>query len=69
MDEISTLGIDLGTTNSAIAIWDLDTNQMRILENPEGERLTPSIVTWDPETTDWVVIEGLMTEINHPPVV
>ena len=25
-------------------------------------------ITWDPETTDWVVIEGLMTEINYPPV-
>ena len=25
-------------------------------------------VTWDPDTTDWVVIEGLMAEINSPPV-
>ena len=25
-------------------------------------------VTWDPDTTDWVVIEGLMAEINYPPV-
>ena len=25
-------------------------------------------ITWDPDTTDWVVIEDLMTEINYPPV-
>jgi hypothetical protein len=25
-------------------------------------------VTWDPDTTDWVVIEGLMAEIDYPPV-
>jgi copper chaperone len=24
-------------------------------------------VSWDPETTDWVVIENLMKEINYPP--
>ena len=24
-------------------------------------------ISWDPETTDWVVIEDLMKEINYPP--
>ena len=24
-------------------------------------------ISWDPETTDWVVIEGVMNEINYPP--
>ncbi len=24
-------------------------------------------VSWDPETTDWVVIEGVLKEINYPP--
>ena len=24
-------------------------------------------ISWDPETTDWVVIEGTMKEINYPP--
>lgn len=24
-------------------------------------------VSWDPETTDWVVIEETMTEIAYPP--
>ncbi|MGD8321383.1 MAG: heavy-metal-associated domain-containing protein [Gemmatimonadota bacterium] len=24
-------------------------------------------ISWDPDTTDWVVIESLMKEINYPP--
>ncbi|KPJ82872.1 MAG: hypothetical protein AMS19_06410 [Gemmatimonas sp. SG8_23] len=30
----------------------------------ETRRVT---ISWDPETTDWVVIEDLMNEINYPP--
>ena len=36
------LGIDLGTTNSAVAI--MEGGQPRVLENSEGNRLTPSVV-------------------------
>jgi molecular chaperone DnaK len=36
------LGIDLGTTNSAMAV--IDAGQPRVLENKEGMRTTPSIV-------------------------
>mgnify|MGYP001583932639 CR=1 FL=1 len=25
-------------------------------------------ISWDPDTTDWVVIEDTMKEINFPPV-
>ena len=25
-------------------------------------------VSWDPDTTDWVVIEDVMKDINYPPV-
>lgn len=38
------LGIDLGTTNSAVAI--MDGKKAMILENPEGKRTTPSIVAF-----------------------
>jgi copper chaperone len=24
-------------------------------------------ISWDPDTTDWVVIENTMKEINYPP--
>ncbi|MBU4360360.1 Hsp70 family protein, partial [Patescibacteria group bacterium] len=36
------LGIDLGTTNSAVAI--MEGGSPKILENKEGNRTTPSMV-------------------------
>jgi molecular chaperone DnaK len=36
------IGIDLGTTNSCVAI--MDGAQPRVIENAEGARTTPSIV-------------------------
>ena len=37
------LGIDLGTTNSAAAV--VEGGEPRVLENAEGNRTTPSVVT------------------------
>lgn len=39
------IGIDLGTTNSLVAVWEGDS--ARIIPNALGERLTPSIVGLD----------------------
>ncbi len=41
------IGIDLGTTNSCVAI--LDGDHARVIENAEGDRTTPSIIAYSDE--------------------
>ncbi|HEU4408561.1 MAG TPA: molecular chaperone DnaK, partial [Polyangiaceae bacterium] len=39
------IGIDLGTTNSVVAI--MDGKEPKVIENEEGSRITPSVVAFD----------------------
>jgi molecular chaperone DnaK len=47
------IGIDLGTTNSVVAA--LEAGEPTILENAEGERITPSVVAVNPKTGERLV--------------
>jgi molecular chaperone DnaK len=47
------LGIDLGTTNSVVAI--MEGGEPTVLENAEGSRLTPSVVAVNPKTSERLV--------------
>ena len=45
------VGIDLGTTYSAVAVIDKETNQPKIVPNSEGNKITPSVIQFvDGET-------------------
>ena len=46
------IGIDLGTTNSCVAV--MDGSEPRVIENAEGARTTPSMIAVaDGETACW----------------
>ena len=47
------IGIDLGTTNSCVAV--LDGDKPKVIENAEGDRTTPSVIAY---TDDSEILVG-----------
>ncbi|AMQ82178.1 molecular chaperone HscC [Pseudomonas glycinae] len=58
------LGIDLGTTNSLIAVW--QDGQARLIPNALGEVLTPSVVSLDEDETILVGKAARARLTTHP---
>lgn len=58
------IGIDLGTTNSLVCVWEED--HARLLENCFGENLTPSVVSFDEDGTVYVGKTAQERLITHP---
>ena len=58
------LGIDLGTTNSAMAF--MDGNDPKIIENSEGQRTTPSVVALTSNGEQLVGISAKNQAVTNP---
>jgi len=58
------LGIDLGTTNSAMAI--IENGQPRVLENKEGIRTTPSMVAMGKNGDRYVGVTAKRQAVTNP---
>ncbi|MFE8070717.1 molecular chaperone DnaK [Marinobacteraceae bacterium S3BR75-40.1] len=59
-----TIGIDLGTTNSCVAIMDGD--KVKVIENAEGDRTTPSIVAYTDEGETLVGQSAKRQAVTNP---
>ena len=51
------IGIDLGTTKSAVSVWNDADGRSKILLNSAGKDFTPSLVAWDRPKQEWIVGE------------
>ena len=61
-----TIGIDLGTTNSCVAIY--EGGEAKVIANPEGSRTTPSVVAFKGNETI-VGIKAKNQMITNPDVI
>lgn len=58
------IGIDLGTTNSLVAVW--QDGESRLIPNAFGEYLTPSVVSIEEDGTIYVGKTAKERLASHP---
>ena len=58
------IGIDLGTTNSCVAV--MEGNTIRVIENSEGARTTPSIIAYQEDGEILVGASAKRQAVTNP---
>lgn len=58
------IGIDLGTTNSCVAV--MEGSQVKVMENSEGARTTPSVVAYLPDNEILVGVPAKRQAVTNP---
>ena len=64
MSKRKIIGIDLGTTNSCVAV--LDGDSVKVIENAEGARTTPSIIAYSEEGEILVGMPAKRQAVTNP---
>lgn len=64
MSKEKIIGIDLGTTNSCVAV--LDGDSVKVIENAEGARTTPSIVAYADDNETLVGMPAKRQAVTNP---
>jgi molecular chaperone DnaK len=60
----SIIGIDLGTTNSCVAV--MEGNNAKVIENSEGQRTTPSVIAFTDDKQRLVGIPAKRQAVTNP---
>jgi len=60
------IGIDLGTTNSCVAVVEIDGQDPKIIENAEGSRTTPSVVAFAEDGSKIVGMPAKRQAVTNP---
>ena len=59
VDNSAWIGIDLGTTNSVVAIYEKSAREVLVLQNPDsGQSTTPSVVAYKDNKIGYDVMVG-----------
>ena len=59
------IGIDLGTTNSVVAVIN-EGKEPTVIVNEEGDRITPSVVAWNDENEVLVGVTAKRQSVTNP---
>lgn len=58
-DQSPIVGLDFGTSNSCVSVWDAESSRAVVIRNRDGNKITPSNVTYQGSSFESEVAVGL----------